>query len=53
MFLAKKNQLLKMDYDITTIILWRFSDDFKNMITFLECCLQLEIDSEDLQTCQE
>ena len=39
-------------YDYISIINWRIATK-EQLQAFLECCLQLEIDMEDLQTCQE
>lgn len=40
-------------YDYIKVILWQSQSDYMTLISFLECCSQLEIDIEDLQTCQE
>lgn len=44
-----------MTYNYYQVITWfaQVQPDYENLKIFLECCLQLEIDSEDLQTCQE
>ena len=39
-------------YDDISIINWRTATK-EQLQAFLECCYQLEIDLEDLQTCQE
>ena len=39
-------------YNYISIINWRTATK-EQLQAFLECCLQLKIDSEDLQTCQE
>lgn len=44
-----------MIYDYITVLTWETQKqlDYNTLRTYLECCLQLEIDSEDLQICQE
>lgn len=44
-----------MIYDYITVLTWQTQKqlDYNILRTYLECCLQLEIDTEDLQTCQE